>query len=179
MRALVSFAFLLALTTGAFGQKVCFVDMERVLEAHKGTKLALTEAATARDARIDALNQKGEEIRVMREDLDLLRAGSPEHLDQLKRIQVESAGLELDRRMAVIEYNLKLIEKVSALYKECVKAVAEVCKKKGFVGAIAYTTREIGGRSYAEYKSSIAASGVVWHDLGHDVTQDVMRAVSQ
>ena len=190
MRAVVSITFLLALSCGIFAQstggssqslqaRLCYVDMVRVLEAHKGMALALEEAKAAQTARADILNQKREEIRVMREDLDLLIPGTPEHLDQLKRIQVQSVGLELDGRMAVIEFNIMLVEKVSAIYKDCLKAVGEVAAQKGYSGAMAYSTREIGGRSFAEFKGAVSQSGLVWHDETHDITKAVEQRVSK
>lgn len=177
MRVVHLLLVLLAAAGSVEAQKIAFVDLEKVLENHREVKKAIEEAGRTRDERMERLRQRMEELRTLQEDLSMLRKGSPQWLEQTKRIQIEGATLDLDRRLVLIEYNLELVKRVKVIQQKTMEVVEKLAKERGYMAVSVYSPHEHDAAEFQAYMRRLGTLGFIWHDRTHDLTEELLRQV--
>lgn len=157
--------------------RIGFVDMETIIEKHPDTKSASEQIKQEFNTRVEALKQEADKMRALRDDLDILKVGSPEHLEQLKQIRLLEATLELDQKILRIELDLKLVAQLKDIYKRCQKVVGEVAAKRGLTIVAMYSSSEVDGRSRRELIGDIVTRPFIYHASELDITEDVLKAL--
>jgi|GEM_PF-3856615 Skp family chaperone for outer membrane proteins len=155
------------------------VDMMRVLNEHPETKDRVSKVEADTKASLEKLKAEFAKAKQLEEELDLLKEGTPEHLEKLRQISQLKATFELDQKTLMMRSNLEIVDVMKDIYAKCVDKVGEVAKARGLNIVFMTTSAKIGGRTRAETMNEIAARPVVWSDASLDITSEVLRALGQ
>ena len=153
------------------------VDMFKVLNQHPETKQRMEVIKKDFEAAIEKLKAAAGEAKALDDQLDLLKEGSPEHLERLKQLSQLKATFELDRKLLIARMNLDTVTVMRDIYEKSAIAVGEVAKAKGLRMVFMTTTSKVGGRSEAEVMNEIASRPVIWSDASLDITEAVIAAL--
>lgn len=159
--------------------KAGVVDMLRVLNEHPETKGRVEKVDADSKATLEKLKEAFTNVRKLEEELDLLKEGTPEHLEKLRQISQLKATFELDQKTLVTRANLEMVDIMKDIYAKCVEKVAEVAKARGLNMVLMTTSSKVGGRTRAETMNDIASRPVVWSDPALDITAEVIAALGK
>lgn len=155
------------------------VDMFKVLNEHPQTKLRMDAVRKEFADGIEKLKTAAAGTKVQDEQLDLLKEGTPEHLEKLKQLSQTKATLELDRKLLLARMNLAAVKVMRELYEESVAVVSEVAKARGLTMVFMTSSAQLGGRNEAEVMNEIASRPVIWSDPEMDITAAVLAALKK
>lgn len=153
------------------------VDMFKVLNEHPETKQRMEGIKKDFEASIEKLKVEISKAKALDDQLDLLKEGSPEQLEQLKKISQLKATFEIDRKLLIARMNIDTVTVMRDIHEKSVKAVGEVAQRKGLRMVFMTTSGRVGGRTESEVMNEIASRPVIWSDNSLDITEAVIAAL--
>jgi len=151
-----------------------FVDMEKLVREHPATKTKTDGFQIEFEARMEVLRNQVARMTSLRDSLEVLEPGSPEHLAQLKRLKKLEATLDLERKIIRIEFQLKVVDALRDVYGRCKAVVKQVAEDRALTVVAMISDSEVQGRTKSELVGDILTRPFIYAHDSLDITGEVL-----
>jgi Skp family chaperone for outer membrane proteins len=167
-----------AVSQGTFAPaRVGFVDVADIFKRYTRAN-EIQQQVRADMQRVDkALQQRFEELKRRRADLDLLVPGTPEHIEKKRQIDFEAFKLEYEekeQKRAILD---SAVKRMNNVYTEIRREAENYARRNGLHCVLMSNEQEIQARSLEELQVLIASRPVIFRDKAMDITQPVLKVL--
>jgi Skp family chaperone for outer membrane proteins len=166
---------------------VAFVDVGLALQALKRSQ-ALVDGVKADGEALRAdLTRRAEELKKRITDINAgLNPGTPEHEAEMRKIDLESRGIEWDEKAGRDRIEKKKVRGLARLYREVVAEAERIADERGFAallhvdGEPIYEEDDMGRvLGSNDLKMQMALRGVLWCRKDVNITGEVIAALNK
>ncbi len=158
--------------------KIAFVDVARVFKEYKKAG-DVNQMTRTEIQKLEAeLRGRFEELKKLRDDLDLLVAGTPEYTQKKQTVDFESFRLEYEektRKQAIMDGAMK---RLNLVYREIRTEAENYALRNGLEAVLMFNDQEVEARSPEELMVIIASRPVLFREKARDITDSILQILN-
>jgi Skp family chaperone for outer membrane proteins len=165
---------------------VAFVNFNQAFKAYPRAAKIVNDLNAEADKAKAALADREKEVKAEFQNLDTrYDPGTPEWEAGRRKLKLLAAEIQFDREAGAELINRKQVKGMAAVYKEIAAEAQRIASAKGYASVInidtdPVTVEEKGQMlSLTELKLQMALRTAVWCDPAHDLTKEVIEALSK
>jgi Skp family chaperone for outer membrane proteins len=157
--------------------KIGVVSVRKVFQDCKRNVKYRQELAAERDKMETELETLAKEIDLNKINLKALKTGSSDYSAMMKEILEKQGKLQAQQEFFKRQMDIRESQVIESLFKDVVKAVAEVAKEKGFDLVLERSEPDLPAASSNELTLTISTHKVLFDAGCPDITNEVLAKV--